>query len=194
MSKKNKNVETGEVTHEADDDTVDNPNLDHEADVDIEEDSFEFDSSLIPAGLKLIDLAPDFVRPDGFLMVPRLNKKTGEIYPMTTTFVGILHDVIPWKDARGKERVWFALESTSDAVNGAAYTGQDEKGKEFREPVSKGARIGISGSGAINALKGKKGHWVALHWTGNKVKVKNGDMWEVKARVSEFPVIEVKDK
>ena len=111
---------------------------------------------------------------------------------MTTTFVGILHDIIPWKDNRGKERVWFACEATA-GVNGAQYTGRDEQNREFKKPVEKGMRIGISGSGAINALKAKKGHFVALHWTGNKVTVKNGDMWEVKAKVSDKPVIEVKD-
>lgn len=180
--------ETGEVVL-PDDDNNEHPNLDIEADID-DDDGFEFDSSLIPEGLKLVDLAPDFVRPEGFLMVPRLNKKTGEIFPMTTTFAGILHDVIPWKDNRGKERVWFACEATT-AVPGTQYTGKDEQNREFKKPVQKGDRIGISGSGAINALKAKKGHFVLLHWTGNKVTVKNGDMWEVKAKVSDKPVIEI---
>lgn len=172
-----------------DDTSQDHPNLEVEAD-DFEEEGFEFDSKLLPAGVKLVDLAPDFVRPEGFLMVPRLNKKTGEISPMTTTFVGILHDIIPWKDNRGKERVWFACESTADT--GAIYTGRDEKDKEFQKRITAGVRVGISGSGAINALKAKKGHFIALHWTGNKVTVKNGDMWEVIAKVSDKPVIEVK--
>ena len=183
--------ENGEVVLH-DDDTTQNPNLDPTPDDYDDEEGFEFDASLLPAGVKLVDLAPDFIRPDGFLMVPRLNKKTGEIYPMTTTFVGILHDIIPWKDNRGKERVWFACEATA-AVAGAQYTGRDEQNREFKKAVEKGIRIGISGSGAINALKGKKGHFIALHWTGNKVTVKNGDMWEVKAKVSDKPVIEVKD-
>jgi hypothetical protein len=123
-------------------------------------------------------------------MVPRLNKKTGEISPMTTTFAGILHDVVPWTDNRRKERVWFACEAT--APTGATFTGQNEEGKEFRKPVIQGTRVGISGSGALNALKTKKGHFIYLHWTGNKVAVKNGEMWEVLARVSSQPVIEVK--
>jgi hypothetical protein len=72
-------------------------------------------------------------------------------------------------------------------------TGKDEQNRDFTKPVLTGARVGVSGSGAINALKGKKGHFVALHWTGNKVTVKNGDMWEVKAKVSEKPVIEIKE-
>ena len=195
MSKKNKNGNDTSVdsnnTHEPDDDTLENPNLEPEADND-DDDGFEFDQSLMPSGIKMVDLAPDFVRPDGFLMVPRLNKKTGEIFPMKTTFVGILHDIIPWKDNRGKERVWFACEATA-AVNDARYTGRDEHNKEFVKPVEKGTRIGISGSGALNALKAKKGHFIYLHWTGNKVPTKNGDMWEVRAKVSEKPVIEVKE-
>jgi len=194
MSKK-KTGETGvngESTIEADDDNIVDPNLDHQADDFEDEQGFEFDASLLPEGVKLVDLAPDFVRPEGFLMVPRLNKKTGEIYPMSTTFVGILHDVIPWKDNRGKERVWFACEATVDMPN-THLAGKDEQNRDFVKPILKGSRVGISGSGAINALKTKKGHFVALHWTGNKVTVKNGDMWEVKAKVSDKPVIEVKE-
>jgi len=184
--------ENGEVVL-PDDDNIPDPNLDHEADGDDwDGDDFEFDSSLILQGVKLVALTPDFVRPEGFLMVPRLNKKTGEIFPMTTTFAGILHDIIPWTDNRGKERFWFAFEATA-VVPGTQYTGRDEKNKEFKQPVQVGNRIGISGSGAINALKTKKGHFVLLHWTGNKVTVKNGDMWEVKARVSDKPVIELKE-
>lgn len=155
-----------------------------------EEEGFDF-GALIPEGVELVDLAPDFVRPDGFLMVPRINKKTGEIYPMTATFAGILHDVVPWIDSRGKERVWFACEAAAD-IPGTNYTGQTEvdgKTVEFTKPVLKGSRIGISGSGAINALKAKKGYFIALHWTGRKVTVKNGEMWEIDAKVSAKPVI-----
>ena len=177
---------------EADPDELEHPELDPQADTDDDEPGFEFDSSLLMEGVKLVDLAPDFVRPEGFLMVPRLNKKTGEIRPMETTFAGILHDVIPWKDNRGKERLWFACEATAD-VPGTMMTGKDEHDKDFVKPVLKGTRVGISGSGAINALKAKKGHFIALHWTGNKVTVKNGDMWEVIARVSDKPVIAVKE-
>jgi hypothetical protein len=200
MSKKDKNNVLSTNTDPAylvDDDTSqEHPNLEVEADDFEEEQGFEFDASLLPAGIKLVDLAPDFVRPEGFLMVPRLNKKTGEISPMTTTFVGILHDIIPWKDNRGKARVWFACEATAET--GAMFTGfeearEGEKPKEFKKPVIPGTRVGISGSGAILALKTKKGHFVALHWTGNKVTVKNGDMWEVKAKVSDKPVIEIKE-
>jgi hypothetical protein len=182
--------EQGDVVYDSDE--TDHPNLEAETDTDSDDD-FDFDLSLlgVPEGIKLVDLAPDFVRPEGFLMVPRLNKKTGEISPMTTTFAGILHDVIPWKDNRGKERLWFAFEAT--VGTGAQYTGRDEKNKEFKKPVQKGDRIGISGSGAINALKGKRGHFVLLHWTGNKITVKNGDMWEVKAKVSDKPIIELKE-
>jgi len=177
-----------DTTLEPDDDTTANP-LENEVDDDDMEDIFEFDAALLPQGVKLVDLAPDFVRPEGFLMVPRINKKTGEIAPMTTTFAGILHDIVPWVDDRGKQRVWFACEATAD-IPGSSYTGRDEKNKDFTKPITKGTRIGISGSGAINALKAKKGHFIALHWTGRKVNVKNGDMWEVKARVSEKPVVE----
>lgn len=175
---------------EADDvnEEVTNP-LEVEADDDDVEDIFVFDAALLPQGVKLVDLAPDFVRPEGFLMVPRINKKTGEIAPMTATFAGILHDIVPWTDARGKARVWFACEATAD-IPGSSYTGKDENGKDFTKPITKGTRIGISGSGAINALKAKKGHFVALHWTGRKVAVKNGDMWDVRAKVSESPVVE----
>jgi hypothetical protein len=176
----------------ADDGNIDDPNLDSDTDDWEDEDDFEFDPNLIPAGMKLVELLPDFVRPEGFLMVPRLNKKTGEIFPMTTTFAGIVHDVIPWKDNRGKERFWFSCEATA-VVTGTQYTGRDEKNVEFKKAVQQGDRIGISGSGAINALKNKKGHFVLLHWTGSKITVKNGDMWEVKAKVSEKPVIEVKE-
>lgn len=172
---------------EADDDVNENP-LANEADDDDAEE-FVFDAALLPQGVKLVDLAPDFVRPDGFLMLPRINKKTGEISPMTATFAGILHDVVPWTDNRGKQRVWFACEAGAD-IPGGFYTGVDENEKEFTKPITKGTRIGISGSGAINALKAKKGHYILLHWTGRKVAVKNGDMWEVKAKVSESPVVE----
>lgn len=197
MSSKKKNDENNaamvDTGFHGDDDTPENPNLETHADDDwSDEDDFEFDANLLPKGINLVDLAPDFVRPEGFLMVPRLNKRTGEISPMTTTFVGILHDIIPWKDNRGKERLWFACEATAD-IPGAMLTGKDEQKKDFVKPVTKGSRVGISGSGAILALKSKKGHFVALHWTGNKVPTKNGDMWEVKAKVSDKPVIEIKE-
>lgn len=185
--------ENGEPVY--DDDSIENPNLEVQADDFEDEEGFQFDPSLLPAGVTLVDLAPDFVRPEGFLMVPRLIKKTGEIKPMTATFVGILHDIIPWKDKRGKERVWFACEATA-AVPGQMFTGIEGEGeatKEFTKPVIAGTRLGISGTGAILALKSKKGHFIALHWTGNKVTVKNGEMWEIIARVSEKPVIEVKE-
>ncbi len=157
-----------------------------------DEDDFVFDVNLLPQGVNLVDLAPDFVRPEGFLMVPRLNKTTGEVRPMNATFAGILHDIIPWKDKRGKERLWFACEATAD-FPGVMYTGRDEENREFTKPVVKGTRVGISGSGAINALKSKKGHFIYLRWTGNKVTVKNGDMWEIKAKVSDKPVVEAKE-
>lgn len=173
---------------EVDDDTADGNPLEVEADDDDAEE-FQFDAALLPQGVKLVDLAPDFVRPEGFLMVPRVNKKTGEITPMTATFAGIIHDIVPWIDNRGKPRVWFACEVTADIPN-SFYTGKDDNGKDFVKPLLKGTRIGISGSGAINALKAKKGHFAALHWTGLKVSVKNGEMWEVKAKVSEKPVVE----
>ncbi len=194
MSRKHNNDPSAisNASIEADPDDLEHPELDPQADTDDDEPGFEFDSSLLMEGVTLVDLAPDFVRPEGFLMVPRLNKKTGEISPMSTTFAGILHDIIPWKDNRGKERVWFACEATAN-VPGAMFTGRDEQNREFKKPVVKGTRVGISGSGAINALKTKKGHFIALHWTGNKVTVKNGDMWEVIARVSEKPVIAVKE-
>ena len=54
----------------------------------------------------------------------------------------------------------------------AQYTGVDEQNREFRKLVKAGDRIGISGSGAISQLKNKKGHFIALHWTGNKVSTK----------------------
>ena len=171
-----------------DDDNVEQTPIESEADFDDEEE-FEFDASLMPTGVKLVDLAPDFVRPEGFLMVPRVHKKTGEITPDTATFAGILHDVVPWVDNRGKGRVWFACEATADIPNGF-YTGKDENNKDFTKTITKGTRIGISGSGAINALKSKKGHFILLHWTGRKVSVKNGEMWEVKAKVSDVPVVE----
>lgn len=152
------------------------------------EDAFEFDAALLLKGVELEDLAPDFVRPEGFLMVPRLNQKTGEIAPKSTTFAGIVHDIVPWRDNRGKDRVWYACTATVDLPE-TLYTGKDEHGKPFQRAIKKGDRIGISGSGAINALKTKKGHFALLHWTGNKVAVKNGQMWEVKAKVSKEPVL-----
>ena len=173
---------------EPDDDSVEaNPPMLAEGDADFDDD-FEFDLNLVPQGVNLVDLAPDFVRPEGFLMVPRLNKKTGEIFPMNATFVGILHDIIPWKDNRGKERLWFACEATAD-IPGTMLIGRDERNLETRAPVVKGTRVGISGSGAINALKNKKGHFIYLYWTGSKVTVKNGDMWEVRAKVSKEPMV-----
>lgn len=192
MARRNSGSGSGNVDGvtepEADEETGEVNPLEVEADDDDAEE-YQFDAALLPQGVKLVDLAPDFVRPEGFLMVPRINKKTGEISPMTATFAGILHDVVPWTDARGKARVWFACEATADIPN-AFFTGKDENNKDFTRPITKGTRIGISGSGAINALKAKKGHFVALHWTGRKMPVKNGDMWEVKAKVSESPVVE----
>lgn len=190
MARKNRDgdVDSGAELPETDDDNVEVNPLEVEADDDDAEE-FQFDAALLPQGVKLVDLAPDFVSPEGFLMVPRINKKTGEIAPMTATFAGIIHDIVPWTDSRGKARVWFACEATAD-VPGTYYTGIDEKGKDFVKPVTKGTRIGISGSGAINALKAKKGHFAALHWTGLKVPTKNGDMWDIKAKVSETPVVE----
>ncbi len=188
MSKKDK---TAKMASENNDATEGDSDFHEEpeqlADNDADEEEFEFDPALMLKGVELVDLTPDFVRPEGFLMVPRMNRKTGEIFPKSTTFAGILKDVIPWKDNRGKERVWFSCIATS-AVEGTCYTGRDNDGKPFVEPVQKGDCIGISGSGAINALKTKKGHFVLLHWTGSKVSVKNGDMWEVIAKVSKEPV------
>jgi hypothetical protein len=198
MSGKKKDNDTSNAAETVpfinDDDTDQgHPSLATEAEDDwTDEDDFVFDVNLLPQGVNLVDLAPDFVRPEGFLMVPRLNKKTGEVFPMNATFAGILHDIIPWKDARGKERLWFACESTADFPE-VMFTGKDEQNREFTKPVVKGTRVGISGSGAINALKSKKGHFIYLRWTGNKVTVKNGDMWEIKAKVSDKPVLEVKD-
>lgn len=155
---------------------------------DTEDDEYEIDMSLVPKGVEFVELQPDFVRPEGFLMVPRLNKKTGEISPPTATFVGILHDAVPWKDDRGKERFWYACTATADLPD-ATLTGVDENDEPFTRPIVKGDRVGISSSGAINALKTKKGHAIYLHWTGRQIKVKNGDMWEVKpAMVSKEPV------
>jgi len=171
MAKKREDNETVNPEIHADDDTAqEHPNIPADDDWS-DEDDFVFDTNLLPQGVNLIDLAPDFVRPEGFLMVPRFNKKTGEISPMKTTFAGILHDIIPWKDNRGKERLWFACESTAD-IPEVTFTGRDEEGKEFMKPVVKGTRIGISSSGAINQLKNKKGHFIYLHWTGNKVPTK----------------------
>jgi hypothetical protein len=183
------NSESDVGEFEPDDDNVDvNPPIMADGDADFD-DEFEFDLSLVPKGVDLVELAPDFVRPEGFLMVPRINKKTGEIFPMNTTFVGILHDIIPWKDNRGKERVWFACEATAE-VPGTMLVGRDEHNHETRAPVVAGTRVGISGSGAINALRNKKGHFIYLYWTGSKIQVKNGDMWEIKAKVSKEPVIQ----
>jgi|SRR6516162_125778 hypothetical protein len=187
MSKKNKTEKgtNGNVEPEVDEDTDETPQIGVEPDDD-DQGEYEFDASLFLDGVKLVDLAPDFVRPNGFLMVPRLNAKTGEIAPKNTTFVGILNDIVPWVDNRGKERVWYSC--TATAQTGARYTGKDEGNRQFDKVVLRGDRIGISGSGAINALKTKKGHFLYLHWTGNKVQVKNGNMWEVKAKVSAEPV------
>lgn len=182
-------LSSGTSEPEPDDDNIDpNSSMLAEEDADFDDD-FEFDLNLIPQGVNLVDLSPDFVRPEGFLMVPRLNKKTGEIFPMNTTFVGILHDIIEWEDNRKKKRLWFACEATAD-IPGTMLVGRDEHNRETRAPVVKGTRVGISGSGAINALKSKKGHFVYLYWTGSKVTVKNGDMWEVRAKVSKEPVVQ----
>lgn len=157
------------------------------SDTDSDDEEFEFDPTLLLRGIELVDLTPDFVRPEGFLMVPRLNNKTGEIFPPSTTFAGILNDVVPWVDNRKKERVWFSCTATAE-IPGVHYTGRDDAGKAFVKPLLKGDRVGISGSGAINALKTKKGHFVLLHWTGAKIMVKNGPMWQVIAKVSKEPV------
>jgi len=191
MSKKkntpNSESEVNEIEPD-DDNTEGNPPILAEGDADFDDD-FEFNLNLVPQGVDLVDLSPDFVRPEGFLMVPRINRKTGEIFPMNTTFVGVLHDIIPWKDNRGKERIWFACEATAE-IPGTMLVGRDEHSRETRAPVLKGTRVGISGSGAINALRNKKGHFIYLYWTGSKVQVKNGEMWEIKAKVSKEPVIQ----
>lgn len=194
MGKKDK---AAKMTNETDVSLQEDPGIDGDPDfneepgqlseTDPDDEEFEFDPSLMLKGVELVDLTPDFVRPEGFLMVPRMNKKTGEIFPSKTTFAGILKDVIPWKDNRGKERVWFSCIATA-TIDGTHYTGRDDDNKPFVERVEKGNCIGISGSGAINALKSKKGHFVLLHWTGAKVPTKNGDMWEVIAKVSKEPV------
>lgn len=197
MSKDKKNKEKMTADNQNEESTLNDSQFDDEGDVIPPEmaegegepdDDFQFDLSLLPKGIKLVDLAPDFVRPEGFLMVPRINKKTGEVFPATTTFAGILHDVIEWTDARGKKRVWFACTAAATFPD-CHYTGRNEGNEPFTDKVKKEDRIGISSSGAINALRTKKGHFVYLHWTGNKVTVKNGEMWEIKAKVSEEPVV-----
>lgn len=171
----------------SDPETNEEPKLPDETDDDVNEDEeFEFDSSLFLEGTELVDLAPDFIRPEGFLMVPRLNKKTGEIFPKSTTFAGILKDVISWKDG-DKERFWFSCIATA-TIAGTQYTGRNEDKKPFMKPVQKGDCIGISCSGAINALQKKKGHFVLLHWTGAQKPMKKGQMWEVIAKISKDPV------
>jgi len=124
------------------------------------------------------------------LMVPRVLKKSGEIFPPETTFAGILNDIVPWTDSRNKERFWFSCTATAGyEQTGATYIGRDEETKKpFEKPVTRGDRIGISGSGAINALRSKKGHFILLRWTGNKIATKNGQMWEIIAKVSKDPV------
>lgn len=192
MSKKDKTAkmttnETSDV-NEGDSDFHEEPG--ELADNDIEDEEFEFDPGLMLQGVELVDLTPDFIRPAGFLMVPRINNKTGEVFPKNTTFAGILKDIIPWKDNRGKERIWFSCIATS-TVPGVQYTGRDDEKRTFVKQVEKGDCIGISGSGAINALKSKKGHFVLLHWTGAKIPTKNGAMWEIIAKVSKEPVEKV---
>jgi hypothetical protein len=184
MSKKDKGSKM--LTSQREDDSL-------SSDENIEGDSGDFNDpnyyeSEEAGDADLVDLTPDFIRPEGFLMVPRADKRTGEITPSETTFAGILNDVIPWKDKRGKDRVWFSCTATATIPN-MFYVGRDDETKKpFQKPVEKGARIGISGSGAINALKSKKGHFILLHWTGAKKPTKNGDMWEVIAKVSKEPV------
>jgi len=178
-------LDTTSYADSSDPDTNEEPAMADENDID--EEGFEFDPFLLLEGVELVDLAPDFVRPEGFLMVPRKNDKTGEIFPPSTTFAGILKDVIPWTDNRKKERLWFSFIATATLIN-THYTGRDEKKQTFVKSVQQGDCIGVSGSGAINALKTKKGHFVALHWTGAKVPTRNGEMWEVIAKVSKEPV------
>lgn len=189
MSKKDKTAkmaanESNDVI-ENDSDFQEEPGQLEEEDIDDEE--FEFDASLMLQGVELVDLSPDFIRPVGFLMVPRINNKTGEVSPKTTTFAGILKDVIPWTDNTGKERMWFSCIATS-TIPGVQYAGRDDNKVPFTKPVAKGDCVGISGTGAINALKSKKGHFILLHWTGAKVKTKRGAMWQIIAKVSKEPV------
>jgi hypothetical protein len=171
----------------SDSDNHDNPAISDGTDEIEEEEEFEFDASLLLEGVELVELTPDFIRPAGFLMVPREIKRTGEISPPEATFAGILNDIISWKD-KDKERYWFSCTATSTIPN-VYYVGRDDKTKEsFQKPVLKGDRIGISCSGAIDALKSKKGHFILLHWTGARKPTKRGSMWEVIAKVSKDPV------
>lgn len=190
MTTDNTNPNNEEISGEPDSQFDDEEGMPPELGEGEPDDDFQFDMSLLPKGIELVDLAPDFVRPEGFLMVPRINKKTGEIFPATATFAGILHDVVEWTDNRGKKRVWFACTAAAP-FDDCHYTGRNEDNKAITGKVEKEDRIGISGSGAILALRAKKGHFVYLHWTGNKVSVKNGEMWEIKAKVSKDPVIKI---
>ncbi len=175
MAKRNKTAKMNDETVEGIGPT--------EPEADVED--FEFDSALMLEGIEVVDLSPDFIRPEGFLMIPRLDKKTGEISPQTATFYGILNDVIKWKDKRGKDRFWLSCIATATVADSICVSRPDNDDEEdVIKPVEPGDCVGISGTGAIAALRTKKGYFVALHWTGRKIESKNGAMWEIIAQIS----------
>lgn len=127
--------------------------------------------------LEFEDLRRNFEPILGFLKKPHKNNVT------PVDFVGILRDVVPFKDDRGKDTEFYVFVSTSDQPKTFYVTEDDET-----LPVKKGDRIGVSGSGAIKGLKDKKNHVAILHYTGEKISTKNGDMWVVDTKISKTPL------
>lgn len=138
----------------------------------------------IPQGMEMGNLRPDFEPIIGFLQRPSKDN------PNPVRFAGILIEAIEFTNERKQKAHWFVMVSTQDQD---CFALDNDEGEI---PVEKGSRVGISESGAIKALAeknsagqlAKKGHFVILQWTGEKIATKNGDMWEVLAQVSTKPV------
>jgi hypothetical protein len=136
------------------------------------------------ANMEMEDLRPDFEPVKGFVVVPRFNKLTMKVEPATADFAGVVTEVVNYEDDRGKPRFFVTCVSLADQPHAAYWDGENKR----EVPIKKGDRVGVSGTGAISALKDKKGHYAVMHWTGTKKETKNGEMWEVNTKVSKAPV------
>ena len=130
------------------------------------------------AGLEFEELRVPRTEIQGFLVRPHKDNTK------PVKFVGVLRDEVTYKDDRGKDQTLFMFESMTDQPE-AFYTDSES---EQRHPIQKGTMVGISASGAIKALVGKKNHVAILEYTGKKIPTKNGDMWEINAKVSKTPL------
>jgi len=136
------------------------------------------------AGFEFEDARPPMMQIDGFLRRPHKDR------PEPTQYIGVLRKTVDYKDERGKEQFFLIFETLTDQPESKYETQANETtGQAEGEilTVAKGLMLGVSGSGAIKAVREKVNHIVRLVYTGKKVTTKNGDMWEVDAKVSTKP-------